>query len=70
MEDQLPLDQLPENIAIQIQEATGEDSTQTPITVIQNNDSKSRRSRHKWTAEETQDLIKGCGIHGVGNWKK
>jgi Myb-like DNA-binding domain len=33
-------------------------------------DNKNRRARSKWTTEETQDLIKGCNIHGVGNWKK
>jgi hypothetical protein len=29
-----------------------------------------RRARQKWTQEETDDLIKGCTIHGVGNWKR
>jgi hypothetical protein len=32
--------------------------------------STARRARRKWTDEETQDLIKGCREHGVGNWKK
>jgi hypothetical protein len=29
-----------------------------------------RRIRLTWTPEETQALIQGCRIHGVGNWKK
>jgi len=33
-------------------------------------ESKPRRTRSKWSKEETDDLIKGCAIHGVGNWKK
>jgi hypothetical protein len=33
-------------------------------------DDKVRRPRSKWTQEETDDLIKGCAAHGVGNWKK
>ena len=33
-------------------------------------DGKPRRTRSKWTQAETNDLIKGCGIYGVGNWKK
>jgi Myb-like DNA-binding domain len=33
-------------------------------------DANPRRPRSKWTDEETQDLVKGCSIHGVGNWKK
>ncbi|KAJ7158017.1 hypothetical protein C8R43DRAFT_372824 [Mycena crocata] len=28
-----------------------------------------KKVRRKWTAEETQMLIDGCNIHGVGNWK-
>ncbi|KAJ7055604.1 hypothetical protein C8F01DRAFT_1087905 [Mycena amicta] len=28
-----------------------------------------KRQRRKWTAEETQMLVDGCQIHGVGNWK-
>ncbi|PWW72933.1 hypothetical protein C7212DRAFT_354541 [Tuber magnatum] len=32
--------------------------------------SSNRRVRRKWTEEETNDLIKGCHTHGVGNWKK
>jgi hypothetical protein len=30
----------------------------------------SRRTRRKWTEQETNDLILGCREHGVGNWKK
>lgn len=29
-----------------------------------------RRSRLGWTDEETRNLMEGCRIHGVGNWKK
>lgn len=29
-----------------------------------------RRIRLTWTPDETQALIQGCRIHGVGNWKK
>ncbi|KAJ7711399.1 hypothetical protein B0H16DRAFT_1245473, partial [Mycena metata] len=25
--------------------------------------------KEKWTPEETQMLVDGCNIHGVGNWK-
>ncbi|KAJ6491421.1 hypothetical protein C8R47DRAFT_976842, partial [Mycena vitilis] len=30
---------------------------------------KEKKVRRKWTAEETQMLVDGCNIHGVGNWK-
>jgi len=33
-------------------------------------DSKPRRTRQRWTKEETDDLIKGCATWGVGNWKR
>jgi hypothetical protein len=62
---QLPLDQLQEGISSPTQE--GESQT---LNGTNNNDNKIRRPRSKWTTEETQDLIKGCNIHGVGNWKK
>jgi hypothetical protein len=39
-------------------------------TAAANDDDKVRRPRSKWTQEETDDLIKGCATHGVGNWKK
>ncbi|KAK9462266.1 uncharacterized protein V1516DRAFT_674170 [Lipomyces oligophaga] len=29
-----------------------------------------RKTRTKWTDAETNDLLRGCTIHGVGNWKK
>ncbi|AOW03900.1 hypothetical protein B0I72DRAFT_110549 [Yarrowia lipolytica] len=29
-----------------------------------------RRVRLRWTQEETADLMEGCKVHGVGNWKK
>jgi hypothetical protein len=32
--------------------------------------STARRTRRKWTEQETNDLILGCREHGVGNWKK
>ncbi|KAI5788584.1 hypothetical protein FPQ18DRAFT_262019 [Pyronema domesticum] len=32
--------------------------------------SSNRRQRRKWTEQETNDLIKGCHEHGIGNWKK
>ncbi|RDB18181.1 hypothetical protein Hypma_000546 [Hypsizygus marmoreus] len=28
-----------------------------------------KKQRKKWTEEETQMLVTGCNIHGVGNWK-
>ncbi|KAJ7774136.1 hypothetical protein DFH07DRAFT_937225 [Mycena maculata] len=28
-----------------------------------------KKVRRKWTPEETQMLVDGCNIHGVGNWK-
>ncbi|KAJ7477899.1 hypothetical protein B0H11DRAFT_2281130 [Mycena galericulata] len=28
-----------------------------------------KKARRKWTPEETQMLVDGCNIHGVGNWK-
>jgi hypothetical protein len=61
---QLPLGQLQGNISSPIQEG---DPSQTPDV---SGDGKPRRTRSKWTMDETHDLIKGCGIHGVGNWKK
>ncbi|KAJ6457618.1 hypothetical protein C8R45DRAFT_563505 [Mycena sanguinolenta] len=30
---------------------------------------KEKKVRRKWTPEETQMLVDGCRIHGVGNWK-
>jgi hypothetical protein len=45
-------------------------SSDAPGTTIRLIEQKPRRSRSKWSEEETRDLIKGCGIHGVGNWKK
>lgn len=30
----------------------------------------SLRARHKWTGEETTDLLAGVGIYGAGKWKK
>jgi hypothetical protein len=61
---QLPLDQLQQSISSPTQEGESQDLNGTL------NDSKNRRARSKWTTDETQDLIKGCSIHGVGNWKK
>jgi hypothetical protein len=60
---QLPVDQLQQGIS----SPTQEESQNLNGT---HNDNKNRRARSKWTTEETQDLIKGCSIHGVGNWKK
>ncbi|WBW73507.1 DNA-binding transcription factor Teb1 [Schizosaccharomyces osmophilus] len=31
---------------------------------------KTRKPRVKWTEKETNDLLRGCQIYGVGNWKK
>ncbi|KAF8470214.1 hypothetical protein BDZ91DRAFT_720159 [Kalaharituber pfeilii] len=31
---------------------------------------KTQKVRRKWTDQETKDLLTGCSIHGVGNWKK
>ncbi|KAI0060075.1 hypothetical protein BV25DRAFT_1828164 [Artomyces pyxidatus] len=28
-----------------------------------------KKTRKKWTTEETQMLVEGCNRHGVGNWK-
>ncbi|KAJ7833039.1 hypothetical protein B0H14DRAFT_2364487, partial [Mycena olivaceomarginata] len=28
-----------------------------------------KKPRRKWTPAETQMLVDGCNIHGVGNWK-
>ena len=48
-----------------------ENPSQSPTGNLSgHNEGKPRRTRQKWTEEETQDLIKGCGIHGVGRWKK
>ena len=62
-----PLVQLEPNIASSVQGDPFQSQTQTQT---QPNDGKPRRTRQKWSQEETDDLIKGCGIHGVGNWKK
>jgi hypothetical protein len=65
---QLPLDQL-QPLQQTISSPTQEGDSQN-LNATNNDDSKNRRPRSKWTTEETQDLIKGCSIHGVGNWKK
>jgi hypothetical protein len=72
MEQQEPLIQLSLDQLQPLQEGIssptqGESQT---LNGTNNNDNKNRRPRSKWTTEETQDLIKGCNIHGVGNWKK
>jgi hypothetical protein len=72
MEQQEPLIQLPlelQPLQQSISSPTQEGESQN-LNERNNNDSKTRRARLKWTTEETQDLIKGCSIHGVGNWKK
>ncbi|KAF8876891.1 hypothetical protein CPB84DRAFT_1623011, partial [Gymnopilus junonius] len=28
-----------------------------------------KKPRKKWSSEETEMLVQGCQIHGVGNWK-
>ncbi|PPR07991.1 hypothetical protein CVT24_002703 [Panaeolus cyanescens] len=38
--------------------------TTTPVGVA-----PEKKPRKKWTEEETNELIKGCQKHGVGNWK-
>ncbi|KAF8170613.1 hypothetical protein K438DRAFT_1909270 [Mycena galopus ATCC 62051] len=30
---------------------------------------REKKPRRKWTPEETQMLVDGCKVHGVGNWK-
>lgn len=68
---QIPLDQqlqqhtLPSSLQ---QQEDADEQSQHGLT--RHNDGKPRRIRSKWTREETEDLIKGCGIHGVGSWKK
>ena len=68
-------DQLRNNIPSAIDEqvggAEGEDAARSPSqNLSRHSDGKQRRTRSKWTVEETQDLIKGCSLHGVGSWKK
>jgi Myb-like DNA-binding domain len=68
MENQEPLIPLPlETAETETSPAQGEPAEAEAQTT---NTDKSRRPRSKWTEQETQDLIKGCTIHGVGNWKK
>ncbi|EEB06858.1 myb family protein [Schizosaccharomyces japonicus yFS275] len=31
---------------------------------------RTRKPRVKWSEEETNNLLQGCRVHGVGNWKK
>ncbi|KAF9039969.1 hypothetical protein BJ165DRAFT_1416421 [Panaeolus papilionaceus] len=45
--------------------ATASSSTATPSTGI----APEKKPRKKWTEEETNELIRGCQKHGVGNWK-
>ena len=66
---QLPLDQL-QPLQQDISSPTQETESQSLIRTTNNNNGKNRRPRSKWTVEETEDLIKGCANHGVGNWKK
>ena len=68
--DQLRND-IPSAIEQEVGEAGGQDSSQSPAqNLSRHSDGKPRRIRSKWTQEETQDLVKGCSIHGVGSWKK
>jgi hypothetical protein len=68
---QIPLDQqLQHALPSSIQQDEGDVSQSATQNLTRHNDGKPRRTRSKWTPEETQDLIKGCGIHGVGSWKK
>ena len=68
--DQLRGD-IPSTIEQEVGGAEGQDSALSPTqNLSRHNDGKPRRTRSKWTQEETQDLIKGCNIHGVGSWKK
>ncbi len=62
---------IPSTIEEQVGGAEGEDAAQSPAqNLSRHSDGKQRRTRSKWTVEETQDLIKGCSLHGVGSWKK
>jgi hypothetical protein len=65
----LPLDHLQTPIPSTLQQQVDAAQTQ-PQNQPSSTDGKPRRTRSKWTQAETNDLIKGCGIHGVGNWKK
>lgn len=68
--DQLRND-IPSTLEQGVGEAEGQDSGQPPTqNLSRHSDAKLRRIRSKWTQEETQDLVKGCSIHGVGSWKK
>jgi hypothetical protein len=58
------------NTAHVVATTTTTGNTNTTTTGNTADDDKVRRPRSKWTQEETDDLIKGCAIHGVGNWKK
>jgi hypothetical protein len=74
MEQQEPLIQLPLDQIQPLQQTISSPAQETESQNLNentnNNDIKNRRPRSKWTAEETEDLIKGCANHGVGNWKK
>jgi Myb-like DNA-binding domain len=63
---QLPLDQLENTLPSTINDVH---PSQTH-NQNSNDEGKARRTRSKWTQEETEDLIRGCATHGVGNWKK
>lgn len=47
-----------------------EASTSSPTEVKPKARRKCLRGRLKWTDSETQDLLKGVGMYGVGKWKK
>jgi len=64
-----PLDALQQGIPSSIPD-DGDAAATQPAPLTRHNDGKPRRTRSKWTKEETDDLIKGCAIHGVGSWKK
>ncbi|KAF7320788.1 hypothetical protein HMN09_00165100 [Mycena chlorophos] len=47
----------------------GEDEEEEGQTGNGKGKAPEKKARRKWSAAETQMLIDGCNIHGVGNWK-
>ncbi|KAK9475833.1 hypothetical protein V1514DRAFT_299807 [Lipomyces japonicus] len=38
--------------------------------IVSDDGQPKRKPRTKWSDAETNDLLQGCTVHGVGNWKK